>query len=377
VVPEHPLTCGHLPPKVIPDPPPAVELWRVRAPLVRVHRSHHGSQAVRESILVGWHDRSGVVGWAECPTLATSGYATETVEESWAALVSALVPAALGGRSPGLVVAPAASASLLDAATDALLREGGVSLASHLGALQDCSSRPAVPWCAVLADVDSSADELIEAAAEALAGGASMLKVKVSGAQRERLGALVSSVEVPVAADANGSLDPAGVAALDDLGLAYLEQPLAATLTWEQWASLREAMATPLALDESLPSLDAVRCALLAGALDVVSVKPARMGGCAAAATAAAMAARQGVSCFVGGMFELGIGRAAALAVASLGVCDLPCDLGPSGRYVEPDVCEPLVSGANGDVLVPDGSGIGRVPEPRRLDVVDHHLLEA
>ena len=356
-------------------PPARVELWRVRAPLRRPHRSARSDQSWRESILVGWHDASGVVGWGECPTLA-GGYVTEPTDVAWTALVSDLVPAALSGRSPGLSVAPAASASVLDAALDARLRAGSTPLASHLADRQGCAHREAVAWCAVLADVDASASELAEAARAAVAQGASMVKVKLASAARERLMAVCSAVEVPVAADANGSLGAPDLAAIDDLGLAYLEQPLAPTLTWEEWASARASLRTPLALDESLPSLDALRSALLAGALDVVSVKPARLGGWAAAAEAAALARRHGAACFVGGMFELGVGRAGALCVASLELFGLPCDLGPSSRYVEPDVCEPLVTDADGRMAVPGGPGLGRTPEPERLEVIAHLVLD-
>jgi O-succinylbenzoate synthase len=98
--------------------------------------------------------------------------------------------------------------------------------------------------------------------------------------------------------------------------------------------------------------------------MDVASVKPARIGGVLAAARAASRCAGAGVPCFVGGMFELGIGRAAALAVASLDACDLPTDLGPSHRYVADDVCEPLRTDGSGAVVVPSGAGFGRVPGP-------------
>jgi O-succinylbenzoate synthase len=342
-----------------------------------VHRSAHGAQDGRESILVGWHSGAGEVGWSECPTLSGPGYVTETTEAAWAALSQQLVPAALAGRSPAITGTPAASAALIDAALDAALRAAGTPLGAHLAALQGCELRTEVPWCAVLAEVGAPAEEMVDAARAAVAQGASMVKVKVAGAVTAPLEAVRGSVEVPVAVDANGSLDAAQLMAYDELGLAYIEQPLPPTATWEDWAGVRGRLSTPLALDESLPSLDAVRSALLAGALDVVSVKPARIGGCEAAASAAALAADHGASCVVGGMFELGVGRAAALSVAALEVCDLPCDLGPSARYVEPDVCEPLVTGGTGSVVVPVGAGIGRTPDPARLEVVAHLQLGA
>ncbi len=275
--------------------------------------------------------------------------------------------------------APAAAAALADALLDAELRRAGVSLSERLADMTGQSPRPTVPWCAVLADVSLDPVTAVQRGELALDQGASSLKLKLADpvAFRPVLGALRRAVEVPIAADANGVLDFEEAVALDDLGLAYLEQPLAPGTPWEELARLRGAIGTRLALDESLVSLDALQDALRAGALGAASIKPARIGGCAAAARAVALCHKFGADCFVGGMFELGTGRAAALAVAALDWCNLETDLGPSARYVDPDLCEPLVTvGAGGEVsghmVVPDGPGIGRVPDD---EVVDRYLV--
>ena len=338
----------------------ALRLVRVRVPLRTAHRSAHGTDAVRDSVLVCWTRPDGVEGWGECPTLAAPGYTTGTTDRAWSGLVGELGPAAVmqgTWSANGLV---AASAALSDAGLDASLRATGVSLVEHLGGVR----RP-LPTCAVVAGVGGPPGEAVAAAARAAADGAAMVKVKVvPDSAAEVLRAVQEAVPgLPVAADANGSfVDGAALAELDGLGLAYLEQPLAAGTTWDDYAALCDALVTPVALDESLTSADAVRSATGAGAADVVSIKPARMGGVAAAALAVSAAAAHGVPAFVGGMFELGIGRAAAAAVATLAGCTLPTDLGPSERYVEVDVCAPVVTDGGGRLLVPDGAGIGRVP---------------
>jgi O-succinylbenzoate synthase len=343
-------------------------------------------------VLVRWVAADGVEGWGECPTLSVPGYVTETTEQAWAALAGDLGAAVLGGDwlptpAAGPPVAagrtPAAAAALADAALDCDLRRAGRSLAAELSARTGLAARSAVPWCAVTADVSLSPGDAADRVEADLASGAAMVKVKVDGPDRGRavLEAVLARVRgagrpqgggtapggwsgsgVPVAADANGSLGVAGVAALDDLGLAYLEQPLAPGATWADLAGLRASVATPIALDESLTSVADLRAALAAGCCDAVSLKPARMGGVAAAAAAAALCVDAGVACFVGGMFELGIGRASAAAVASLGGCTLPCDLGPSSRYLQRDICSEITCDAEGMLLVPDGPGIGREP---------------
>lgn len=349
--------------------PAGLELLRVRVPLLRNHRSANSRQSERESILVRWLDVDGSEGWSECPTLSDFGYVTESTDAAWAALVNELGPAVLAGRSPSPIGAPAAAASLADAKLDCELRAGGMSLGEWLQDRVGSRSRSAVPWCAVLADVTMSVDDALLEVRAAAASGCGMLKLKVDGRRPDPqvLGAVMSAWDGPLALDANGTLDHRSAVELDSLGLAYIEQPLAPGTPWESMAALRRDLRTPVALDESLVSGDAVLAALRAGAVGVVSVKPSRVGGLASAAAIFALAAQFRIDCFVGGMFELGIGRAAGLAVASLEQCRWPCDLGPSSRYVELDVCEPLVTDEHGHVIVPHGPGLGRIPTTEGL----------
>lgn len=353
-----------------PTPPVRLRLVRVHVPLVQVHRSAHGEEGVRDVVLVEWTRPDGVRGWGECPTLGGDGYVTGSTDRAWRQLATELAPAAIAGQLPVTAGAMAAAGALRDADLDASLRAHGVGLAAHLGA-----RRRRVARTVVLAEVGGDLDQLVVRARRAVEGGARMLKVKVvPGADVAPLRAVSSAVAglgtepVGLAADANGSYaEPEQLRELDALGLAYVEQPFAPGATWSELAELHSSLRTPVALDESLTSPDAVRDALLAGAVDVVSVKPARLGGIVAAASAVDLAASHGRPAFVGGMLELGIGRAGAAAVAALAGCTLPTDLGPSSAYVREDVTDPITTDPAGDLTVPDGPGLGRAPDPGRL----------
>lgn len=357
------------------DRPVAIRLVRVHVPLLAAHRSAHGVDRLRDVVLVEWHLADGTLGWGECPTVDQPGYSTETTDAAWRGLRDDLGPAALARRTPrwgGLV---AASAALADAGVDAALRRGGRSLVDELGADARTLGR-----CVVLADLGVSPRALAERALEAIGGGADMVKLKIApGVDVEPLAAVIAAIGIErVAADANGSYgSPEDLAAVDELGLVYLEQPVAAGATWDELAALRHVLRTPVALDESLTSLDAVRDAVRRGAVDVVSVKPARLGGVRAAAMSVELAREAGLDAFVGGMLELGIGRATSAAVAALPGCSLPTDLGPSDRYVAVDVTEPVVVDGDGRLVVPLGPGCGREPLPEVLSrcTVDEVLL--
>lgn len=361
----------------------SVELLRVSVPLRSVHRSANVVSEARESIIVRVVDASGSTGISECPTLGVPGYVTETTDEAWQALGSQLAPTWLAGHRVPAPGVPAAGAAMADASLDARLRRQGVSLADHLlaitGAEEPSDTSRALQWCAVIADVAISPAAATRAARAAMDAGASMLKFKFVDPLRLRevVAAVRGVTDLRVAADANGSLTPEAAREVDDLGLFYLEQPLPDATPWSELADLVGELATPVCVDESLRSPDALADAIATGALDVASIKGPRMGGVLNAATAVRLCAARGIGCFVGGMFELGIGRAAALSVAALPGCTVPTDVGPSARYFDHDLCDPLVTDETGRVAVPLGAGIGRTLHEEALEeyLVDRLLL--
>ena len=365
-----------------PSPPSALELHRVRVPLRRPHRSARGEERERDSILVRWEHPDGAVGWGECPTLAGSGYVTESTDRAWAALCGSIGPALV--RSPalpaevasvvpaGLAAAhPASCAAVADARLDAVLRRQGVSLTELW------SSASTVVGTTVLASAGEPPGVVAERAAEAVALGAAMVKVKgVAGSAAAVARAVVAAVgPTPVAVDLNGSFaDPDGAdgwpADLDELvglPLAYLEQPFDPSVPDDRWVRLAERGGVPLAVDESAGSSAVVERLLHVGAASVVSVKPARLGGVLAAGEVADRARRLGARVFVGGMFELGVGRSSALALAAAHPGDLPTDLGPSSRYVAEDVTDAIVEDGPGRIVVPRTVGSALRPDPERL----------
>jgi len=95
----------------------------------------------------------------------------------------------------------------------------------------------------------------------------------------------------------------------------------------------------------------------------VVNIKPSRVGSICDAVRLQEIATTHGLDSWVGGMLETGIGRASCLALASRAGFTLTPDLSASGRYFANDVTEPFVL-TNGEIAVPNTSGIGVVPLP-------------
>jgi len=237
---------------------------------------------------------------------------------------------------------------------DAELKLTGVPLAQHLG-----GTRTHIDSTATVGFEDADRVD------EFLATGYRSLKLKV--APDHPPPSIPSGACVQV--DANGSFAscPERVLELDDLGLLAIEQPLGVD-DFAGHAALTEQLRTPICLDESITSVDAV----MAGTCQAVCVKYERLGGLAQAKAVHDRCVELGLGAKVGGNLETGIGRAAALALASLPGFTLPADLSASDRYWARDITTPFVLDADGRLPVPTGPGLGVDVD---LDAVNAHTV--
>lgn len=356
----------------------AIELVRIRIPLVRPHVYAGGEERERDIVLIRAVDTDGAEGWGECSTLSTAGYTSETTDGAWRALRDELAPKWLTGRVPATAM-PMAYAALEGAAVDLSLRGSDTSLVDAFSA--GAAVRPSVEWCAVVGLRDDDRATLNEIA-DALAAGAAQIKLKIApGRDVGPLAAVRDRYpDVPLAVDANGSYpSPSAVPSeLKDFGLAYVEQPRAPD---DLIGSAQAAadLGVPVALDESITSVARLVEAREVGAGTIVNVKVARLGGLAETAQVLAEMQREGMVGFVGGMLESAVGRAVALAVAAQPACTLPCDVGPTSRYFIEDIGSPFEPEETGRLSPPTGAGIGLVPDPDALErfAVDRVLLRA
>jgi O-succinylbenzoate synthase len=260
-----------------------------------------------------------------------------------------------------------AKALLEMAIYDWFARQAGMPLSRFLGGVRDEVT------VGVAMGFQSSLDELVARARGYWAEGYRRIKVKVRpGWDREPLTAIRNALpDALLMADANGAYTRAEALAafppLDELGLLMVEQPLDED-DWVGHAALQAAMATPVCLDETVRSAHDAEAAIRWGAAKVLNVKPGRVGGYAEALAIEAVATAAGVALWCGGMLESGVGRAAALALAARPGFTLPADLSASNRYYRDDLIDPPFRlTARGTLQLPDGPGIGVLPDPARL----------
>lgn len=357
-----------------------VELWWLDLHLPGSHRAGYGVEAERPVVVVRLV-AGGVDGWGECAALAAPTYREEHAAGAWLVLRDHLVPRLLGTGLPldggpterlhGAIRAvrsaladvrgnAMAKSALEMAAVDAALRAGGGALAD---ALEIAAAR--VPAGAV---VGCSPDpgRTVAATEAALSLGYRRVKVKIApGADVGPLGAVRRRwPDLLLQADANARyrVDAATLPVLDAMGLACLEQPLAADDLLGH-AALAARMATPLCLDESVARPADVDVVSALGAAAMVCLKAGCLGGIGAALDALRRARAGGLGVWCGGMLQTGLGRAVDAALAGLPDMVLPGDLGgPAATFAEEDPFGP-VPFSDGEIAVHRAPGVGPAPD--------------
>lgn len=292
---------------------------RVRIPFRRPFPTATGMWVERDAWIIRLVDGDGRVGLGEAVLDAEAGEVADTI---LTALIRELVDDSAGGLptmavlelhgTPGRALNAALDAARLDLASPGpppILRADGEGVGVN-------ATLPSLGPAAVA-----------EAARQSVESGFSTLKLK-AGAEREtevlvervREIRLAVGPDVRLRLDVNGAWDLATaedrLEAVARFDIEFVEQPLPA-LDIEELATLRRRVTVPIAADEAASSVAAVRDLLAAEAVDVLVVKPARVGGPAAAAEIAERAAPLGVPVVVSTLFETGVGIAAALAVAA------------------------------------------------------------
>ncbi|MDQ3071461.1 MAG: o-succinylbenzoate synthase [Acidobacteriota bacterium] len=352
-----------------------VELRRLRLPLVRPFETSFGRVDDRTFLLVTVHG-GGETGWAECVAEASPFYSSETAATAWHILRDFLVPlvregafasaAAVWDRVARVRGHQMAKAALEMAVWDLEARQQGVPLWQRLGG----NGRPIASGVSI--GIQPSIEALESRVAAELADGYQRVKIKIKPGwdiePARALRARYPRLQLMVDANAAYSLDDAShLAALDELALMMIEQPLEYDDVGRH-AVLQARLTTPICLDESIHSLGIAEDAIARGACRIINIKPGRVGGHLQSIALHDLCAASGVPVWHGGMLESGIGRAHNLHLSTLPNFTLPGDVAASRRYYAPDLIEPGIDvRPDGTIEVPAGPGIGVVIDEGRV----------
>lgn len=375
----------------------ALRLHWVRIPLHEPFRISNGEVSTKDAILVelvtsghaALASPSTITGWGEASPMAGGFYSKETPESTWDALRLRLAPDFLkrpeldpsccSERLQEFPGEPFAKAGLEGAVWD--LRAQADSrplwreLTSQVSENQSAEPRDLASGAAI--GLMPTVDLLLERIARFLEEGYRRIKIKIEPghdvelvrAVRQRFG------DIPLMVDANaayGLEDHKVFEALDHLGLMMIEQPLAREALAEH-AELQRRLRTPICLDESADTLDAIREIIRLGSARILNLKVQRMGGLWPARQAHDLAQSAGIPCWLGTMPELGIASAQGLHLATLPNFKLPTDVEASERWYVNDIIVPLIGiSREGFIRLPEGPGMGYRVD---LEKVSHYRV--
>jgi o-succinylbenzoate synthase len=309
-----------------------------------------------------------VVGWGEASPMAGTFYSAEAPDTTWNFLRETLLPDFL--ERPELEPKrcsewlenfngePFAKAGLEGAVWDLTAKKEASPLWKLLGGSQRrIESGAAIGLLATL-------PELLYRVERFLREGYRRIKIKIEPGRdvdlvrgiRQRFG------NIPLMVDANASyrLDHFPVfQELDRQGLMMIEQPFERPALAEH-AELQRRLRTPICLDESADSLEAVRSIIRLRSARILNIKVQRMGGLWLARQAHDIAQSAGMPCWLGTMPEFGVASAQGLHLATLPGFTFPSDVEASARWYVDDIISPLIHvSADGYISLPDAPGMG------------------
>ena len=314
-------------------------LLRLSIPFREPFVTANGVVTARELVVLKLEAGDGTIGWGEAAPFEP--YDGVPLERAIAALSGG------GGRRP-----PQARAAEEIARLDLEARQEQRPLAEPVrDALPVNMTLPAGPPA-----------EVAERAREGARAGYACFKVKVGLPEDvERVAAVRDAVgpwpALRVDANRAWSVDEAvtRIRALEDHDLEFVEQPCRSL---EDLRQVRGRVSTPIAADESVASVRAVRRAVDMEACDVVNVKLASAGGFKAAREALRLARANGLGAFLSSTLDGPWGIAAALQLASAEDLQLACGLATLDLFDAP-VARALPAPRNGTLKVPGGPGLG------------------
>ncbi len=367
-----------------------VRLRELRLPLRSPFQISGGTMRVRRSLIVEL-ESEGAVGYGEAAPFEQPFYSSETFGSALA-LYRELLIERLRGRAFGSVDEleaelgrgvrgnPMARCGIENAFWDLMAARRGAPLTTLIGermealgvAAERRASRPRIASGVALGIPEGERLEtLAEGIQEARAEGYQRVKIKIRpgwDVEPCRCARRALGPDFLLWADANAAYDLTAdggrLRALDEFGLAFLEQPLQHDDLLDH-ARLARLIRTPICLDESLTSARTACQALEVGASRIWNVKVQRLGGLAEAIRVYALAVESGVALWGGTMPESGIGAQPMLALGAFSGFTYPADIEPSRRWYGPGV-DPveLTMSPEGWIEVPATAGLGPRLDP-------------
>ena len=361
----------------------SIDLHTVLLPYLAPFETSFGVETDKVAVLVELTTDAEVVGWGESSIEFWPGYGYETAVTAEHILSEFMAPAVIGATVADPREFPAvikrfrgshhARAGLEAAVWDAFAKTNDMRLTDCFAHYApDGHESEGEATVGVSIGIQSSLEKTVEVVRSRLDQGYGRVKLKIKRGWDVEVARAVRAEfpDILLMLDANSDYLPGDadhLAQLDRFDLLMIEQPLSHDDIY-QHGLLQKRLKTRVCLDESVKSASDLQIALQVGAIGILNLKPARVGGFSECLQIYRICVENDLPLWIGGMLETGVGRAANVSFAALPAVNLPSDISATDRYFAADITEPpFVLGAQSTLSVPDGYGIGVEVERGRL----------
>lgn len=344
-----------------------IELKYVSLPLKNPFKNSKATMHKKDTFIILIHDINGRIGFGETVAFETPWYTEETLQTTFYMMENHLIPLLqtyalkhpreLKDIFKQIKRNYMAKAGIEQAIWDLYAKQLNKSLSSLFK-----GTRSKIE-AGVSIGIETSIESLFKKIDDAKDKNYKRIKIKIDKGWDIEILQEIRNIypKLPLMVDANSAYEISDInhlKKLDSFHLMMIEQPFGQEDFLEH-AHLQRELETPICLDESIHSVSDVKIALELGSCKVINVKIGRVGGWTNAVEIHNLCERERIECWVGGMFESGIGRAHNIALSSLPQFSLPDDIQSSSHYWYEDLIEPEIIVDNGLIEVPNKAGIG------------------
>lgn len=363
-----------------------IRLIRLNLPQKEQFVSGIGVRNSREALIIEWEDDNGTKGYGECSCRPDPYYSDEFIEGAIALVNQFIVPFLKQNQTFGDLL------KLLDKIRGWNFTKAAVEMAALQVIEQNTGKSPFQllqnkPLAHVPVGISlglyTDVDRMKKVVKNALETGYKRLKFKISPKVHidffEEINPMLFQADTYVSFDANGSFSENDLEIFNYFANTYqsmIEQPFAPSRFDVLSKVKKENPEIYICYDEEIKSIGDLMKLHHLGMLDEVNLKVGRVGGVMKSIEIIQYCAEHNIPCWIGGMFETGIGRTLNLRMASYLPNARAHDLSPSDRYFLEDIVQPNVQMNNG--LVAMESLKNCTVQPNLIDkyTIDQKTLE-
>lgn len=332
----------------------SLELYLINLPQVGAFKSSIGARKSREALIIKWIDADGRVGYGECACRPDPYYSVEYRDGAADVIQRFVAPFLKKEQSYGDILKLLKKVrgwnftkGALEAAVFQIARQQGDFDMTEMIDVDPIEKIPV----GISLGIYSDKVECYEAVQQAIADGFQRLKFKIAPnvdtAVFDHINPLLFDNNIHTGFDANGSFqekDLDGFAYFANTYQTVMEQPFPPDRFDVLLEAKRRFPTLQICADEEVKNLGDVMKLHKLNAIDELNLKVGRVGGITNSIEILNYCNRQNISCWIGGMFETGIGRLVNLEFASFLPNAKAHDLSPSARYFIEDIISPEVT---------------------------------